>query len=131
MSETDPLIDSLTKLAPSGLDRDALLFEAGRRSAPKSRLWPGVAGALACSQALMLAVWMLPKEPSSTQPSIVYRPDSSAETLIFTRPVEVPSENGLRAGSIDGAIPSTAPIPSEQFASSAPMLRAGSIHENR
>src|SRR5262249_58967092 len=60
----DPVTDRLARFTPAaaGLDRDALLFEAGRRSARSSRLWPLAAGLLAVSQVATLVV-LLPHEP--------------------------------------------------------------------
>jgi hypothetical protein len=63
MPEPDPLTDALAKFTPvAGFDRDALLFEAGRRKARPSRRWPALAGLLAVSQVVTLvALW--PRTP--------------------------------------------------------------------
>jgi hypothetical protein len=74
MPEPDPLTDALARFTPApALDRDALLFEAGRRSARPSRRWPAVAGLLAVSQAVTLvALWprtpVVVPTPSPTEP---------------------------------------------------------------
>jgi hypothetical protein len=53
----DPLAARLARLAPSpgGLDRDALLFHAGRSTARPSRLWPLAVVALAGFNVVALA----------------------------------------------------------------------------
>jgi hypothetical protein len=61
------MTDRLSRFTPSdpALDRDAILFAAGRRSACGSWLWKAAAGLLAASQAVTLvALW--PKPPAPT-----------------------------------------------------------------
>ena len=61
----DPVTDSLARFTPSapGLDRDAILFAAGRRAARGSWVWKALAVTLAVSQLVTLvALW--PKEPA-------------------------------------------------------------------
>src|SRR5436309_7303171 len=55
---TDPLGERLSRFTPdgTGLDRDAVLFAAGRASARPNRRWMALAGALAASQLLTLVV---------------------------------------------------------------------------
>jgi hypothetical protein len=62
----EPLADRLSRLTPdrAGLDRDALLFAAGRASVRPGRRWPAVAALLAASQAATLALlWLRPEPP--------------------------------------------------------------------
>jgi hypothetical protein len=63
------MTDRLSRFTPSapGLDRDAILFAAGRRAARGSWLWKAAAGLLAVSQAVTLvALW--PKPPAAVAP---------------------------------------------------------------
>ncbi len=55
----DHLIEKLARFSPasSSIDRDAMLFAAGRASAPRTRGWKATAGVLACSQVVMVAMW--------------------------------------------------------------------------
>jgi hypothetical protein len=64
----DPLIERLTQFTPDGgkLDRDALLFAAGRASARPSRGWAVLAAALATSQLLTLALLSWPRHVEPT-----------------------------------------------------------------
>src|SRR5262249_5759629 len=57
----DPLVQRLTQLTPSAttIDRDALLFAAGRASAPRTLGWKMLAAALAISQTATLSGWFL------------------------------------------------------------------------
>ena len=54
---SEPFIERLSQFTPSagGLDRDALLFAAGRSSARPNRAWQGLSAALAATQILTLA----------------------------------------------------------------------------
>ena len=63
----DPLTDALARFTPvPGIDRDALLFEAGRRAARPSRRWPVLAGMLAVSQVVtLIALWPRTAEPAT------------------------------------------------------------------
>jgi hypothetical protein len=64
MSESFP--ERLSRFTPdaAGLDRDALLFAAGRASARPSRPWMALAGALAVSQVLTaVLLWPQPAPP--------------------------------------------------------------------
>ncbi|HEV2971648.1 MAG TPA: hypothetical protein VGY55_16850 [Pirellulales bacterium] len=63
----DPIVEQFLRFTPdpAGLDRDALLFAAGRASARPSRRWQALAGALAACQLLNLAVlWPRPSPPT-------------------------------------------------------------------
>jgi hypothetical protein len=60
---SQPFAERLSRFTPdtAGLDREALLFAAGRASARADRRWIGVAAALAVSQLLTLAIlWHRP-----------------------------------------------------------------------
>ncbi len=61
---SEPLAESLSRFTPDAgkLDRDALLFAAGRASARPGRRWMAVAGALAASQLLTL-LFLWPRTP--------------------------------------------------------------------
>ena len=88
MPEPDPLTDALAKFTPvPGFDRDALLFEAGRRAARPSRRWPVVAALLAVSQAVTLvALW--PRTPAVVPTPAPLNPSVPA----FEIPPSPPSE---------------------------------------
>ncbi len=75
---SEPLAESLSRFTPdaTGLDRDALLFAAGRASARPSRRWQSLAGVLAASQLLTL-ILLWPSTPPSTPPVIIALPDSA------------------------------------------------------
>ncbi len=65
---SEPFLERLTRFTPNaaGLDRDALLFAAGRSSARPNRGWKALATALAGSQVLSLVVlWPWPKPDAS------------------------------------------------------------------
>ena len=66
-----PIEDSLSRFTPSlgDLDRDALLFAAGRSSARPDRKWATLAALLALSQSLTLALlWTGTPTPPRAEP---------------------------------------------------------------
>ena len=56
----DPMLDKLIRFTPAagGLDRDELLFRAGRASAPSPRWWKRATAALLVAQAVTLGLWL-------------------------------------------------------------------------
>ncbi len=72
MPDRSDLIQTLARFTPdaSKLDRDALLFAAGRASVPRRRWLFAVVGLLTLSQAATL-VWLWPHETSPTRPTVV------------------------------------------------------------
>jgi hypothetical protein len=66
---SEPL-HALSRFTPegSGLDRAALLFEAGRRSARPNRLWIALTALLALSQGVTLVLLWPPPRPQGVQP---------------------------------------------------------------
>ncbi len=68
---SEPLAERLSRFTPNATDlnRDALLFAAGRASMRPSRVWPALAGALAVAQLVTLfCLWprTSPPPPNST-----------------------------------------------------------------
>jgi hypothetical protein len=77
---SEPLPERLSRFTPDpgALDRDALLFAAGRASARTGRLWMVLAGVLAVSQAATLVLlWPRQQQQAVTpapQPAVVPAP---------------------------------------------------------
>lgn len=68
----EDVIAKLVQFTPtSGLDRDELLFQAGRASAPSPRGWKLAAGLLALGQLAIAATWLAWPRPG---PMIVHVP---------------------------------------------------------
>jgi hypothetical protein len=65
----DPVTDALPRFTPSaaGLDRDAILFAAGRRAAGGSWVWKWLVAVLGISQVVSLLV-LWPKKPATQAP---------------------------------------------------------------
>lgn len=74
----DPFTERLGRLTPdtTGLDRDALLFQAGRASVHPKRHWPAVAGLLFMSQTATLAFFLTRKVEPATNVVVVPQPQS-------------------------------------------------------
>ena len=67
---SEPFAERLSRFTPDAgkLDRDALLFAAGRASARPGRRWKALAGALAASQLLTL-LFLWPHAPPTVPPA--------------------------------------------------------------
>jgi hypothetical protein len=91
---SDPLTEKLGRFTPdlSGLDRDALLFQAGRASAGRQRrLWPALAGLLALSQAATL-LFFLTRVTESSPTVVVIRTDPGGSAAVKDSPPDSPQE---------------------------------------
>jgi hypothetical protein len=89
----DPLAEKLGRFTPdlTGLDRDALLFQAGRASAGRQRrLWPALAGLLALSHAATLL--FLVTRTESTPTVVVIRTISGTRSAVQAGAPSSPSE---------------------------------------
>ena len=77
----EDVIAKLSQFTPaSGLDRDELLFRAGRASVPSPRVWKVAVGLLAVGQLVTAGVWVAWPPP---EPTIVRVPvEAPVPTLI-------------------------------------------------
>jgi hypothetical protein len=92
---SEPLAERLSRFTPdsAGLDRDALLFAAGRASVRPSRRWMALAGALAASQLITLACLWPTASPSPAITAAALPEPSPAPTAPI--PLRDPSELGM------------------------------------
>ena len=119
---SEPLAERLSRFTPDagGLDRDALLFAAGRASVRPGRRWMALAGTLAASQLLTLVLlWPhTPPGPSgapSPTPPVAVKPPPSPEPAdprawavnrpLPTDPGDLPPPTGL-----DDLVPDDPPL---------------------
>ena len=124
---SEPFAERLSRFTPDagGLDRDALLFAAGRASVRPGRRWIVLAGALAASQLLtLLFLWPhtphqgadAPRSPFAPAPSVaVESPPLSSESAdprawavnqrLLTEPGDLPPPTGL-----DDLVPDDPPL---------------------
>lgn len=121
----DPVTDRLARFTPSaaGLDRDALLFAAGRRAARASWFWKAAAGLLAASHAVTLVV-LWPKPLASVVPEA-----SSAAVTLTPEPEPPPASpptDVWTAGSRPDVLQQSEPLTTAQFVPSNPPLTAWS-----
>jgi hypothetical protein len=121
MSES--FAERLSRFTPDAgkLDRDALLFAAGRASAHPGRRWKALAGALAASQLLTLVFFLWPQTPPAvapappgpataggpTGPSVA--PDPSSASSLRERMFAVDA-NTPAAASGDSLVPDEPPL---------------------
>lgn len=128
----DPMTDRLTRFTPNpaGLDRDALLFAAGRQSVRGSRLWPVLAGLLAVSQAVTLVVlWPGPK-PEPVSAPVVPAPPAVRPTPEPPATIPEPSRSpdvwsvGTPLDVVQGGPP---PAAAGEFVPPGPVLTVGSV----
>jgi hypothetical protein len=128
MSEPEPSVERLTRFTPDagGLDRDALLFAAGRASARPNRAWVALAAVLAAAQVLTLVLlWPRPAPPASpmppsSPPAVLEPPPVSGERpdllTLQRRLLESPAGDLPPPAGVDPLVESAAPL----RASSAP-----------
>ena len=78
---SEPLAERLSRFTPdgTGLNRDALLFAAGRASARPNRGWQLLAGVLAACQVLTLVgLWIRTPDARNNPPSVaVHQPETT------------------------------------------------------
>jgi len=120
MSES--FLERLSRFTPDGsaLDRDALLFAAGRVSVRPDRRWMALAGLLATSQLLSLVLlWPRPEthDPGPVAAAVPAPraerpvPTSEAPSLWELRDRMIASEGNLPASlPVEGLVPSGAPL---------------------
>jgi hypothetical protein len=92
MSES--ILERLSRFTPdaSGLDRDALLFAAGRNSVRPNRIWKTVACLLAATQAsLLVLLWPRPTSPTSPSTMSIATVVIPQRALDHPRPEAFPS----------------------------------------
>jgi hypothetical protein len=125
---SEPLEERLSRFTPdaTGLNRDALLFTAGRVSVHPRRRWPALAGVLAVSQ-LLTIVCLWPRTPLSPSPEM---PFITTESILpnpkFTpAPKPDPSEwRVLRQRIQDTDVDYSTPPSDEPMVPKEPPLRA-------
>jgi len=123
---SEPLAEHLSRFTPdaTSLDRDALLFAAGRASVRRNRKWQAVAGVLALSQVLTL-VCLWPRTPPPAQTSAPVVAESPASVLPPDEDVtDTRSEGIWRAGMLSMDLDRPQPIGEEQMVPPPPPLRA-------
>jgi len=82
MNENESLAERLSRFTPDGatIDRDSLLFAAGRASVRKSRSWIALVGALAASQ-LATLIFLWPRASVPTSPAESFAASEPAATV--------------------------------------------------
>jgi hypothetical protein len=126
---SEPILERLSRFTPdgSGLDRDALLFAAGRASARPNRNWIALAAGLAACQLLMLGVLWLRPAPSPIPSTTLtqFDPFPSAVRPPEPSPVDDAERWAMKwrllAAHSDDLPP---PTPIDEPAPSPPLLRA-------
>jgi hypothetical protein len=124
----DQVISRLSRFTPSpGLDREALLFEAGRASARPGGRWIALAGTLAASQLFILGFLLWPRAlPPGSGPGPVLPSPVAVETAPLP-----PSPSQLwnlreQALESDGNLPPSPPV--DQPVAAEPPLRVFDVN---
>ena len=130
----DVVAKRLSQFTPdgTGLDRDAVLFAAGRASARPNRPWIALASLLAVSQLATLAVFLWPSNTVLSLPGRPTSPDRVVEpTVPPAPPPSTPREDvgpwTLRQSNLmtEGNLP--APKPVDLGPSTAPLRAFGEV----
>jgi hypothetical protein len=119
---SEPVAERLSRFTPNGtaLDRDGLLFAAGRASARPNRRWTALSGLLAASQLMtLLLLWPRPAPPAgppmvaavTAQPAVQPPPDREESALGALRNRVIAAEGDLPApASAEQLVPSEPPL---------------------
>jgi hypothetical protein len=126
--QPERISDRWAKFTPdaSGLDRDAILFAAGRQSARPLRLWPVLTMLLAVSQAVTLVV-LWPRSIEPVRPEIASPPAIEPQPELVLPPSSAPTDV-WRIGSPPEIVQSNPTAPTGEFVVSEPPLTVGSLH---
>jgi hypothetical protein len=118
--QPDPMTERLGQFTPdaAGLDRDAILFAAGRRSARASRVWPVLVGLLIATQTFTL-VTLWPRSPEASPE--VEAPAARPSPELFVPPASEPSDV-WSARSRPEVVESPPSSQSGEYVSSGPIL---------
>lgn len=97
----DPVIQALRGFTPEAptVDRDQLMYQAGRRAARSPRIWPSLAAALLITQTLTLGLWL--GQRGEERPSLSRESVPLAETVPPGRPPNPHSYAALRKTIFD------------------------------
>jgi hypothetical protein len=122
----DPFAERLSRFTPAaaGLDRDALLFNAGRASARPARRWQALAGVLAAAQLVTLALLLWPRPalpvpvpsfPAEVAPVAIEQPPApparQAPALLALRDRALATEGNLPApAAVKPLVPPAPPL---------------------
>jgi hypothetical protein len=116
-------LERLSRFTPdaTGLDRDMVLFAAGRASVRPNRGWIVAASSLAVCQVLTLALlWPKPMPPAGQTVEETLPPQAVSSAQAPADPAELGSLNRQLLESKDGDLPRTGSI--ENLAPNAPPL---------
>lgn len=124
---SEPLAERLSRFTPdaAGLDRDALLFTAGRASVRPNRRWQALAAALAASQLLTLVCLWPRTPPSPTEiPFIASEPFRDHPAPVAVSDSDPSELRALRQQMMETDLDYTPPTSDEPMAPPEPPLRA-------
>jgi hypothetical protein len=123
---SEPLAERLSRFTPdgSGLDRDALLFAAGRASVRPGRRWKGLASVLAASQLLTL-VFLWPHTPAAV-PSVIPAPPVAVEPPLPSLAPADPRSWAVNRRMLNELDDLPPPAGSDNLVPDDPLLRASS-----
>jgi hypothetical protein len=123
---SDPLVERLRRFSPDrvALDRDAVLFAAGRAAARPNRCWQALVGALAACQLISLGLlWPRSMPPASPISRAPLAEDSVAGSPRFVA-ADFPHGPGvLRAGMLTDGGELRPSIPKAPLVPEQPPLR--------
>ena len=88
---SEPFLERLSRFTPAagGLNRDELLYAAGRALARPNRGWKALASALAATQALSLVLLLPQARPLPSRPSVADRSGPAAPPVVENAPPAV------------------------------------------
>ena len=119
----DDVIEALAKLKPAAVNRDAILFAAGRATAKRSPIWKWLSFGLIATNLLLLRVWLTPEK----LPGPIPIPALAEENFELSKP-EVPSVPFDRSATLwnleaesTQPVPTASVVPEEHWTARTPI----------
>jgi hypothetical protein len=114
---SEPFLEALSRFTPhaGNLDRDVLLFAAGRASARPNRTWISLATLLAATQVATLALWWFNSPPPVAQAPTLIAPPSPTPASVEPTSSESSDDPGLWSAYHGLRVPEIAERPERAF----------------
>lgn len=131
MSESLDNLNKLAKFTPTAgtLDRDAVMFAAGKASVRSGKIWPALAGLLAMSQ-LATLVFLWPNRQTTIEPSIPFVQQPETTSMDEKKAPISPVPGSILWYRTGESRPETLSFGHSEIVSSGPIMRVGTLHLN-
>ena len=119
----DDVIETLAKLKPAEVNRDAILFAAGRATAERSPIWKWLSFGLIATDLMLLRLWLTPEK----LPGPISIPSLAEENSEQTKPdsPSVPFDRSATLWNLEfestQPVPTASVVPEEHWTARTPI----------